>query len=181
MVRSADIYIPQNATYLTLKEGNKMVDVRSRSAIYSIVVLLGAIVGIAGVFMAWLQIDLFVGTYSVSGWEILNNAIEDSTLDNIVDGYPRWMPLIALVFAVIALLNSLVAIARPGKTGGIIAVISGLLMIVSVILFATYSETVLLWTFKASDYISTGVYMTAVAGILILIFGVLMSSSKTKG
>ncbi len=155
-----------------------MVDIRAKSSIYSIIVLIGAIIGIAGIFLAWFQADVMVTTISSSGWDIIQNAIDKGDFD-LSDGYYRWMPLIVLVFAVIAALNSLVSIARPGRTGGIIAVISGLLMIIAAILFITYSETDLGVTwFKMSDYLGVGVYLAIVAGALSLIFGALMSTSK---
>jgi hypothetical protein len=140
---------------------------------FSVIALIAGIVGIAAVFMVWMD------SFSLTGWEIIREAVDDSTINS--DDYFRWMPLVVLVFSVIGILNSLASVARPGKVGGMVAVISGLLIVIATILFASYTYEVLFFEFRMYDYLGIGVYVSAIAGIIMLIFGAMMTSSKISG
>lgn len=149
-----------------------MVDVKAKSTIFSLIALIGAIIGIVGIFMAWISVDLFLSTYSVSGWEIITESLE--ARDFSLDGYVQWTPLVVLVFSVIGLLTALMGVARPGKPGGVGTLVCGIFVLIGAILFMTYSNDGI----SMSDFLGVGVYLALVSGILLLIFGALMSSSK---
>jgi hypothetical protein len=143
--------------------------------IASILIMIGGLIGILSVFTAWFTLDLWLTSVSWSGWEIFR----DSTGD-LADGYSQWMPLVVLIFSVIAALIGLFSLFKPSKTIGGGAIVCGILVLVGAILFATYTETAGPLSMKYMDFIDTGVYLAIVAGIVIIVFGAVRMISKEK-
>ena len=141
----------------------------SVSTVYSLLIIAGGLIGIVGVFLAWIDLG---GIYSVSGWEIIRESLDNPSLSGISDDYVKWMPLIVLVFSVIGLLCGIASAAKPNKVVGAGTILCGIFAIIAVIVFWTYS-----WgPFHMSDYIGTGVYLAAAGGALLVIFGALRAS-----
>jgi hypothetical protein len=142
----------------------------SMNMISSIMIMIGGLIGILAVFTAWISMDLLIVKVSMTGWEITKEAFKDGS------DYAQWMPLLVLIFSVIALLIGLSTFVKPHKAAGAGALASGILVLIFVILFWTYTEP----GYHMSDWVSTGVYLAAAAGVLILIFGALRMTSKNK-
>jgi uncharacterized membrane protein (UPF0136 family) len=142
------------------EEENLMADFKVTSSIYSTLIIIGGLVGIVSVFMAWLDVDR-------TGWEIINNPIYGS----IADSYIQWMPLVVLIIAFNGLFAGLTALIRPRKGIGAGAIVCGILMIVAAVLFFIHDKPIL------TDN-GAGVYLAMVAGVLLVIFGALRMSVK---
>jgi hypothetical protein len=139
----------------------------------SILIMVGGLLGLLSVFMAWFEISIGWVTVSMSGWEIIRESV-----DGMDGGYVQWTPLIVMIFSVIALLIGLSTLVKPHKAAGMGALVSGILVLIGAILFYTYTEKVGLVTLRMSDYLGTGVYLAIVAGIIIIIFGALRMMDK---
>lgn len=149
-----------------------MVDLKAKSTIYSVIALVGALIGIIGIFVVWMEYEFLFIEVTRTGWEFITNSLDNP--DFSLDGYVKWTPLIVLVFSVIGLIVALLGIARPGRSGGIGAAVSGIFVLLGAILFILYSDN----GFKMSEYIGMGVYLAVIAGVILLIFGILMTRSK---
>jgi len=141
------------------------------SSIYSILILVGGLIGIIAVFLAWIDVDFGIfGSYTVSGWEIVRESLEDPALGDISESYVQWMPLIVLIFSVVGLLIGLTALLKPRKEMGAGAIVCGILAVIAGILFYTYESI--------SDVAGMGIYLAMVAGIVMVIFGALRLFTK---
>ncbi|MDR0309508.1 MAG: hypothetical protein LBH88_01955 [Candidatus Methanoplasma sp.] len=146
-----------------------MTDFKAKSSIYSIMIMIGGLIGIIAVFMAWIDIDFgILGSYTMSGWEITTESLKNPSLGNIDDNYVRWMPLLVLIFSVVGLLIGLTALLKPRKEIGAGAVVCGILAILAGILFYINDNL--------SDVIGLGVFIAMAAGVLLVITGALRMS-----
>ncbi|MDR2699176.1 MAG: hypothetical protein LBB30_05840 [Candidatus Methanoplasma sp.] len=146
-----------------------MANVKSTTSIYAIIVVLGALAGIIGVFMAWFD---FIGSFT--GWDCIKLVTEDiSVIEYFKEIYPLYMPLIVLVFSVFGLLSGLITILKPGRIGGGGAAFCGILVLIAAIVF--------MWKLDfTTEIFGIGLYLAAVAGALMFIFGALLISSKSS-
>jgi len=145
-----------------------MANFKATTSIYAIIVVLGAIAGIVGVFMAWYG----GSSLSLTGWDLIRWVTDDiSVIEHIKDIYVLYMPLIVLIFCVGGLLSGLITILRPGRIGGGGAAVCGLFALIAAIVF--------MWKLDfTTELFGIGLYLAAVAGVLMLIFGALVISSK---
>ena len=147
-----------------------MTDFKALSSIYSILILIGGLIGVLAVFLAWIDINGIFISYTWSGWEIIRESINNPALGDISDSYAQWMPLIVLIFSVVGLLIGLTALLKPRKEVGAGAIVCGILVVIAGILFYTYESI--------SNYAGTGIYLAIVAGIVMVIFGALRLFNK---
>ncbi|MCL1810944.1 MAG: hypothetical protein FWG41_01810 [Methanomassiliicoccaceae archaeon] len=148
-----------------------MTDYKSTSSIYSILVLLGGLIGVIAVFIAWISMDLGLwGTFEVTGWEIIRESLDNPSLGSLSDDYVQWMPLLVLIFSAIGLITGLIGVLKPRKEFGAGAVVCGLLTIVAAVVFYLYDFI--------KDFAGMGIYLAIVAGVMMLIFGALRLSTK---
>ena len=146
-----------------------MTDFKAKSSIFSFLIIIGALVGIVSVFTAWISIDFgFFGSISWSGWEIVRSGLDQPDLGNLSSNYVQWMPLVVLLFSVIALLIGLAALVKPRKEMGIGAVLCGIITIIAAALFYLDGDL--------SGVIGNGVYIAMAAGAIMFIFGALRLS-----
>ncbi|MCL2148811.1 MAG: hypothetical protein FWH47_05685 [Methanomassiliicoccaceae archaeon] len=148
-----------------------MVEFESKASRYAIIALMGGIVGIVSVFVAWLD---YWGIVTVSGWKVLTTILENTSLSEIGENYPFYMPLVILVFSVCGMLCGLLALFKPGRAGGRGAVLSGAIVAVAPVFF--------IWKMYdggASEVLSFGAFVAIAAGVVMVISGALMNSSRT--
>jgi len=140
------------------------VNLSSKSSIFSLIVIIGAIIGIVSVFIAWFSVTDFGFTMSLTGWDICSRSNGFGSGEYVV-----WMPLVALIFSVVALLSGLVYLVVKQKVICVVSIVSGILIIVAAILFISYSSYgVHMW-----DYLGIGTYLAIISGLLVIIFGAL--------
>jgi len=129
-------------------------------SIAGLIIAVGAIVGIIAVFLNWYAwSETFIVTFSS---EITGMGF----LDVKTDDFQKYCPLISWILMIIALVIAILPVAGvkaiPEKTAYLIIAILGLLALIFVILFLS-------WT----DHAAIGAYMGLVASILVLIGGAL--------
>jgi len=144
------------------------IDLKSQSSMSSLIVIIGAIIGIASVFITWYSVSDFGFTYSMTGWDIYSQGKDFN------GGYFIWMPLLTLIFSVIALLSGLVYFAVRQKAINLISILFGILIIVAAILYATYSSD----GDSLYNYLGIGVYLAIISGLLVIISGALASKAE---
>jgi len=150
-----------------------MKDNKARSSAFSILIIVGGLIGIIAVFLAWLSMEWGgITIFSMSGWEVMREGFDQPNLSNLSDNYVQWMPLIVLLFSVIALFIGLAALVKPKKEMGIGAVMCGIIMIIAAIVFYTYKS----FGVAVSDFAGMGIYLAMAAGVVLLIFGALRLS-----
>ena len=152
-----------------------MADFKARTSIFAIIVLLAGIIGAVSVFLTWMD---FFGIATASGWELFRNAYDSISsggfdLGDFKNTYPAYMPLVVLIFSIGGLLSGLFTVVKPGRAGGGGATVCGVLIFIAAIVYIWYLNDKLI-----SDFVGTGAYIAAAAGVIMLIFGALVTSSK---
>jgi hypothetical protein len=139
-----------------------MNDLTAKSSIFSILIIIFGLIGVIGVFLAWL--DAGFG-FTMSGWEIIRETINDPSLNMSDYEYLKWMPLITLIFSLIAMIIGLLALLKPKKEIGAGALAAGIVVAIAAALF--------LFQFPIDDVMGAGVYIALVSGILMIVGGAL--------
>ena len=165
-------------------ENSTYSDISTRQMLLIAVLIAGSVMGIICFFVEWFSLDQFSLHFTYTGYEMF-------TMDftYLEKSHHFMMPAIALVFAVIALVASIVAIRFSKKIGGAVAAISGIGMTVAAIVYTTgpevildlrYGNVIYATTLKIGDHSGMGVYLTMVAGILLVISGIIMVYLETR-
>jgi hypothetical protein len=142
-------------------------------SIAQVLILIGAIIGIISVFLTWWSFDWIIQTTSYSGWDFAFNG-------NINTGdFQKYCPLIAWIFAIIAIIAAALPMIAADKiqpkVAGIITLICGLLMIIFSVVWGTWAVGGGDNMFKNAQY---GVWLMIVGGVVILIGGILPMLDK---
>jgi hypothetical protein len=167
-----------------VSEDNTYSNIDTKQMLLLAVLISGSVIGILCFFMEWFGFDLFPWHYTYTGYEMVTR-----DLIYLEKSYHFMMPAIALVFAVIALVASGVAIRGSKKIGGAVAAISGVGMTIAAIIYTTGPEVIFnmghgngiyVTTLKLGDHSGIGVYLTMVVGILLVISGIIMVYLETR-
>ncbi|MCL1978639.1 MAG: hypothetical protein FWG60_00545 [Methanomassiliicoccaceae archaeon] len=137
--------------------------------VYAILMGIGGLIGILGVFLAWLD---YGGGDTTTGWEIIRLATE---MDYFTSGYIQWTPLLVLIFSSLAVIAGAAASAKPSIYKCATAVASGLIVLIAAIVFLLYTEP----GFRVIDDLGIGVYFAIASGVLIVIVGLSRAFMKT--
>ncbi len=136
--------------------------------ILGIIGIIGALLMIIGVFLSWVDFDLYIVSESASGWELFT----DDDFDFVDYSYA---PLVALVCGILSLVVTLVPTIL-GNLGRILGLVAFILAIVSVavsLLFYTDFDAVLGFS------VGIGMWVCIAGGIITIIGGILdMVSGK---
>lgn len=146
-------------------------------SIAGILILIGAIIGIIAVFLDWYSVtESFMGyTFSAhyTGWQFGFDG------DLGLTEFQKYLPFIAWIFAIIALVVSILPLAKVNvldpKMSGIIVIICGLLMLVLSIVFGMWAPE---GGSKMMDHAAIGLWLMVVGGVLALIGGILPMIDK---
>ena len=153
-----------------------------------IIAIIGAILMIVGVFLAWGTYDNLLGeTVKVSGMDFFNDKGMEGTKYT-------WVPLVALICGIISLLLMILPtfmnvekFQQINNILGIVALVASLVVIIFGILFInqefTYSSIFgLKVTAKFSDFYNTGIgFWFTLIGAIITFIGGIMPILKNKG
>ncbi|MCL2148542.1 MAG: hypothetical protein FWH47_04315 [Methanomassiliicoccaceae archaeon] len=157
-----------------------MADLKTKTSVFALIVLTAGLVGALSVFLTWFGFDFFpvddlgYATFSpivnrgYSGWEMFRMAYDYSSLSDIGETYPFYMPLAMLMLSIGGLLSGLLAIMRPGRLGGAGAAVCGAGALIAAVVYIWYiSDGV------SMEWVGAGAYIAVAAGIAMLAFGAL--------
>ncbi len=149
--------------------------------ILGIIGIIGAILMIVGVFLAWAELNILgyrLGT--MTGWEIYSNP----DMAEIVKY--NYVPLVALIGGIVALVIMIIptfanvdSLKKASNILGIITIIISIVVIILGILFLTQSWNVLGQTVTMANYIQFGFWITLIGAIITAIGGI-MPIAKNK-
>jgi magnesium-transporting ATPase (P-type) len=145
------------------------IDFKKTSKIYSVLIIIGALIGILAVFLTWVELG---PSGTMTGLEL---SIETLTDPKVYSSYITWLPLVVLIASLNAAINGAVSATRSGRGGGSSAAVTGVILTVTAVLFITDP-------FNSgsgmTDFVSIGAYLAVAAGVLVTIFGVLREIAK---
>ena len=146
----------------------------SKGNVLGIVALIGALLMIVGVFVAWVNIDIDViltsakGNYT--GWQVYTD-------DTFADAKYNYAPLVTLIAGIVAFFTAVLPIVLKNATANrILGIVSLILGVVALILMVLFNGTMdsldlALVSFTAS----TGVGLwISLAGSVLLILGAIL-------
>ena len=164
----------------------------SKLNLLGIIGLIGAIIMIVGVFLAWLTAEGLLGAYTYTGMDIMNN------VDNIATGITiggvkyalgySFLPILALICGIIALLLMIVPtfvntdkFEKINNILGIIVLILAIIVIIVAVLFYTQSWPLLGGSIALTDYYNIGIgFWLVLVGAIITFIGGIMPIAKNK-
>jgi|GEM_PF-6984647 len=129
---------------------------------YGLIVLIGGLLALVSLFLAWATIPLFGGiSASITGFDILKDA---GGIDTFYMIMILVMALVAIVFVLLRLMGTEII---PGNIQKILILVFGVL----IILFSVLE----MWDVFGEDWIKMGIgfYLAVVGGALILIASLL--------
>jgi len=144
-----------------------MKDLKSRSSIFSIIVLVAGLVGIISLFLTWESFSLG----SFSGWDYITAVFNSPYVI-----YTEWVPLFVLIFSVVATIFAALVFFKPRMEFGVIIIISGIFWVIAAAVFIMYTEP----SYRMIDHAGIGFYLAFIAGIILLVFGILRMAVKDK-
>ena len=99
---------------------------------------------------------------------------------NTTGGLFIWMPLVVLIFSLIAAFLGLSGLLKPSKQKGKGAVACGVIIVLAALIFYLGRIDLVLTTANMSDYCGIGVFLAMAAGVLLAIFGALRATSTEQ-
>ncbi len=143
--------------------------------ILGIIGIVGAILMIVGVFLAWAELNILgVSLGTISGWDIFSN----SDVGSIVKY--TFTPLVALIGGILAIVLMVIptfantdSMQKASNILGIISIIIAIAVIVLGILFMTQSWDVLGKSISMMNYIQYGFWLTLIGAIITAIGGIM--------
>lgn len=146
-----------------------------------IIGIVGGILMIVGVFLAWAELNILgVSLGTISGWEIFTN----SDVSSIVSY--TFLPLVALICGILAIVVMVIPtfanadnLKKAANILGIITLIMSIVVIILAILFMTQSWDVLGKSVSMMNYIQFGFWLTLIGAIIAAIGGI-MPIAKNK-
>ena len=143
--------------------------------ILGIIGIVGAILMIVGVFLAWAELNILgVSLGTISGWYIFSN----SDAGKIVSY--SFTPLVALIGGILAIVLMVIptfantdTMKKASNILGIISIIIAIAVIVLGILFMTQSWDVLGKSISMMNYIQYGFWLTLIGAIITAIGGIM--------
>ena len=143
--------------------------------ILGIIGIVGAILMIVGVFLAWAELNILgVSLGTISGWDIFSN----SDVGSIVKY--TFTPLVALIGGILAIVLMVIptfantdSMQKASNILGIITIIVAIAVIVLGILFMTQSWDVLGKSISMMNYIQYGFWLTLIGAIITAIGGIM--------
>ncbi|MCL2317803.1 MAG: hypothetical protein FWC44_01925 [Methanomassiliicoccaceae archaeon] len=165
-----------------------MPDITNKTTMLSIAIVAAGLIGVISVFLTWYVPDQLL---TFSGWDTWNtfNDVPETGGGALFDFsrigenfYPvdpvpvpyqmyAWIPLLVLIISAVALVLGVCSAAMPKRIYAVGTMISGAIVVVLVLVFITYSETVMGIPVSMLNFAGIGVYFGFVAGGLMILFG----------
>ena len=143
--------------------------------ILGIIGIVGAILMIVGVFLAWAELNILgVSLGTISGWDIFSNSDSGKIVSY------SFTPLVALIGGILAIVLMVIptfantdTMKKASNILGIISIIIAIAVIVLGILFMTQSWDVLGKSISMMNYIQYGFWLTLIGAIITAIGGIM--------
>jgi len=145
----------------------------SRSELFSMIILTGAILGMASLPQFWFSGDYFIGRFDYAGYDFILKSAESS----VGIGYYAIMPFVAFAASAAAAAASVLTFTKYEEKGAKAGVALGAAILVSVLLYVTYptsrmefynSAVGISHEFTLMDHLGGGVFLAAAAGIMVI-------------
>lgn len=159
----------------------------NKANILGLIGLLGAIMMIVGVFLSWADssiviMDKVIWEESYSGWDIYSE-------DEFSDFAYNYVPLVALIAGVVAILTTIIpAVLHMDNIGKILGLVSLILAIVTIVLVVVYNGDIGAYNIDIPDFSSSagtstgmGAWISLAGGALLAIGGIIDIIAKTTG
>lgn len=160
-----------------------------------VIVLIGSLLMIAGVFLSWASASFTLSSFTVSanatGMDVFsgNTTISYESISSTIDTSFEYSyaPIVTLVAGIIALLGSIVMLgSKNQKAGKALGALSVILAIVAIILMVLFNSGIGSDSFDfgiVSGGLSTGsgLWVCMVGAVLAVIGGVIALARKDKG
>lgn len=153
----------------------------SKGNILGIVALLGALLMIVGVFVAWVTVDITAVGYTVSstdytGWNVYSDEM-------FADAEYNYAPLVALIAGVVAFFTAVLPIVlkKPAvnRALGIVSLILGVVALVLMVLFNGQMDSIDLGALGSfSVGVATGFWISLVGSVLLVIGAIIDIAGK---
>lgn len=134
-------------------------------SIGTVIALVGAILGIIAVFLAWFDYSetTILGTFkhTITGMGFLSE-------DGIADGFYKYCPLIAFILAIVAAVLNVLPVLNvkiEGKVVNIASIVLGVVMIVLVVVWGT-AKLVSGLNMTGFDHTGIGAWLMIAGGVL---------------
>ena len=150
----------------------------SKGNILGIVALLGALLMIVGVFVAWVTVDITALNHTISstdytGWSVYSDEI-------FADAEYNYAPLVALIAGIVAFFTAVLPIVlkKPAvnRALGIVSLILGIVALVLMVLFHGQMDSIGLANFSISA--GTGLWISLVGSVLLVIGAIIDIAGK---
>ncbi|MCL2032377.1 MAG: hypothetical protein FWG96_03805 [Methanomassiliicoccaceae archaeon] len=150
--------------------------------LFKIMMLIGAVMGIGSVFLAWFSLDMLVARFEYNGFDFYLKGLD------LPDGYPSagyyaYMPLAVFAAAAISVIPAALSFTKRGKNGAAAATVLGAVMLAATLLYIFYpmskmalisSGADLIADIRLMDYLGAGVYLAVIASMLLIIGGAIV-------
>jgi len=137
---------------------------------FSLLLLIGAVIGLISIFMAWTDY-LGQGLLTATGWDYIDNGFRFG-FDHLED----ISVLLALIASVITVMCGSLAIVLRKKIFGTVGAAFGFLMILAALLFIVG----ILDTKVVLDWLNIGVFLMMTAGIISTVGGAAFKPGKSN-
>ena len=169
--------------YLSTVKNREVIEMSnvSKGNVLGIVALLGALLMIIGVFVAWVTVDVtalghIVSSTDYTGWDVYSDEMFE-------DAEYNYAPLVALVAGIVAFFTAVapIALKNPGVNRflGVLSLILGVVALVFMILFNGQMDSISIGGL-ASYGISaaTGLWISLAGSVLLILGGILDVAGK---
>lgn len=153
----------------------------SKGNILGIVALLGALLMIVGVFVAWVTVDITALNHTISstdytGWSVYSDEI-------FADAEYNYAPLVALIAGIVAFFTAVLPIVlkKPAvnRALGIVSLILGIVALVLMVLFHGQMDSIdLIGLANFSISAGTGLWISLVGSVLLVIGAIIDIAGK---
>ena len=147
----------------------------SKGNVLGIVALIGALLMIVGVFVAWVDLSItsIIGNASsnYTGWQVYTD-------DTFADAKYNYAPLVTLIAGIVAFFTAVLPIVLKNATAnrilGIVSLILGVVALILMVLFNGTMDSLVILGYKvASTSAGTGLWIS-LAGSVLLILGAIL-------
>lgn len=145
----------------------------SKFNLLGIIALVGAVLMIVGVFLAWVEVSWFgLAGDKWTGWDVFNDGLDGVSY--------TFVPLLSLICGIIALVLMIVPTfmnvdkyKKINNILGLIALILAIVVVICGLLFYLQSWDVYIGTIHMSDYIQIGFWLTLIGAVITAIGGIM--------
>ena len=151
--------------------------------------LAGAIIGMVSVLMLWFSMDFILVRFDYSGLDFLLKSFDHPESYPSV-GYYAYMPWIVLAASAAAMVFSILSFTKHERKGAAAGTALGSVILAATFLYVFYPASRIALSTPAADmiadiklmnYLDAGVYCALIAGMLLVIGGIIILQTRKDG